>query len=256
MFRVLRVVSRPFGVPMDGPHAKCSLCEASVCITQCLECFPPKECIAERFQEILQGYYSDCIPLSGSAAAARPLFDILEMLEPLWLQSANKTEDWPVKFSALLDKLQQHGFCTLKPNETNLFKDHFNQQEFLWSSNQGAQTQDWVGSVVGNAVAHDQDHDSDVHKPSVARGKRPASALSRLVRRSVAPRCVDLHAMCKRSPRNPAPYLRQTALILGDHWQSDSEEQGDQSDSEEQSYQPDCEEQSNQPDSEEQSYQP
>ena len=132
------------------------------CITQCLECFPPKECITERFQEILRAYYSDHIPLSGPAVAARPLYDILEMLEPLWPQIANKTEDWPLKFSALLDKLQQHGFCALKPDETNLF----NQQEFLWSSNQGAPAQDWVGHVVGYAVAHDQDHDGDIHKSS------------------------------------------------------------------------------------------
>ena len=100
MFRVVRVVSRPFGVSMDGPHAKCSLCDTFLCIvatpqfciTQCLECFPPKECIPERFQEILRAYYSDRIPLSGPAAAARPLYDILEMLEPLWPQIASKTE--------------------------------------------------------------------------------------------------------------------------------------------------------------------
>ena len=55
-----------------------------------------------------------------------------------------------------------------------------------------------------------------------------------------APRCVDFRVMCKRNPRNPAPYLRQTAsarlesspCILGD--QPDSEEQSDQPDSEEQ----------------------
>ena len=123
MFRVVRVVSRPFGIPMGGP---------------------------------------------------------LEMSEPLWLQTANKTEGWPVKFSALLDKLQQHGFCALKPDKTNLF----NQQEFLWNSNQGAPAQDWVGGVVGYAVAHDQDSDSHIHKQSAALGKRPESVLSRLVRRS------------------------------------------------------------------------
>ena len=105
------------------------------------------------------------------------------MLEPLWQQSVNKTEGWPVKFSALLDKLQQSGFCALKPDETNLF----NQQEFLSNSNPGTSTQDLVGSVtrvVGYAVVHDQDRDRDVHKPSAALGKRPASALSRPVRRS------------------------------------------------------------------------
>ena len=113
------------------------------------------------------------------------------MLEPLWQQSVNKTEGWPVKFSALLDKLQQSGFCALKPDETNLF----NQQEFLSNSNPGTSTQDLVGSVtrvVGYAVVHDQDRDRDVHKPSAALGKRPASALS------------------KGSPRKPVPYLLQT----------------------------------------------
>ena len=52
MFRVVRVASvgRPFGVPMDGPHAKCSLCNLNTfmfivatpqfCITQCLEWIP------------------------------------------------------------------------------------------------------------------------------------------------------------------------------------------------------------------------
>ena len=44
---------------MDGPHTKCSLCYSSYtfvyivvtpqfCITQSLECFPPKESIPER----------------------------------------------------------------------------------------------------------------------------------------------------------------------------------------------------------------
>ena len=58
------------------------------------------------------------------AAAARPLYDVLEM------------EDWPEKFSALVEKLQQHGVCALRPDEpeTNLF----NQQKFLLNSNQGA----------------------------------------------------------------------------------------------------------------------
>ena len=51
-----------------------------------------KECIPECFQEILCKYYSDSIPLSGPAAAARPLYNILEMLEPLWQQSANEAE--------------------------------------------------------------------------------------------------------------------------------------------------------------------
>ena len=54
---------------------------------------PPKECIPERFQGFLRAYYSDPIPVLEPAA--RPLHDILEMLEPLWPQSANKTvEDW------------------------------------------------------------------------------------------------------------------------------------------------------------------
>ena len=105
MFRVVRVVSRPFGVPKDWPHAKCCLFDTFLCIvttpqfciTQCLECSPPKECIPECFQEILLAYYSDCIPLSGPAAAARPLYDILEMLELLWPQTAYKTEGWPEK---------------------------------------------------------------------------------------------------------------------------------------------------------------
>ena len=54
---------------------------------------------------------------------------------------------------------------------------------FWWNSNQGAPAQDLVGRVAGYAVAHDQDGDSDIHKPSTALGKRPASALSRPVRR-------------------------------------------------------------------------
>ena len=64
---------------MDGPHAKCSLCDTYLCmvampqfcITQCLGCLPPKGCIPQCFQEILQESYSDhSIPLSGPAAAA------------------------------------------------------------------------------------------------------------------------------------------------------------------------------------------
>ena len=118
MFRVVKGVSRPFGIPMDGPKQKglcdtflCIMATPQFCITQCLECFPPKKCIPERFQEIMRAYYSIRIPLPGPAAAARPLYNILVMLEPLWPQIANKTENWrhwPVKFSALLDKLQQH----------------------------------------------------------------------------------------------------------------------------------------------------
>ena len=65
---------------MNGPHTKCSLCDTFLCIvatvtpqfciTQCLECFPPKECIPDNL---------DRIPLSGPAAAARPLYHILEI---------------------------------------------------------------------------------------------------------------------------------------------------------------------------------
>ena len=62
MFCFVIVVSRPFSIPsMDVPHIKCSLCNTYLCIvvtpqfctTQCLECFPPKQCITEYFQEIL-----------------------------------------------------------------------------------------------------------------------------------------------------------------------------------------------------------
>ena len=63
-------------------------------------------------------YHSSCFfpLLEPVAAAARPLDDILEMLKPLWLQSTNKTvEEWEVKFSALLETLQQHGLFTLMP---------------------------------------------------------------------------------------------------------------------------------------------
>ena len=103
------------------------------CITQC---FPPNDCIRERFQDFLRGHYSDGIPLSGPAAAGRPLYDILELFEPLWPQSgpprqtSNKTVEgssWPVKFSAFLEKLQQHGFCALMPEG----KNRPNQQDFL-----------------------------------------------------------------------------------------------------------------------------
>ena len=90
--------------------------DASVLHHAVPEMVPPQECIPERFQEILLANYSDSISLSGPTAAARPLYYILELIEPssLWPQIANKTEDWPVKFSALLDKLQHHGFCSLK----------------------------------------------------------------------------------------------------------------------------------------------
>ena len=113
-FLVVKVVSRPFGRQVrrtnGWAHAKCSLCDnfqyivakPQFCITQCLECFPPKEChgIPERFQDFPRAYVSGCIPLSGPAAGARPLYDILEMLETLWLQSAKKTvEGWPVQFT-------------------------------------------------------------------------------------------------------------------------------------------------------------
>ena len=47
--------------------------------------------------QVVPVYYSDCILSSALAAAARPLYDILEMLLPSWPQSANETvEDWPV----------------------------------------------------------------------------------------------------------------------------------------------------------------
>ena len=101
----------------------------------------PQEMHSLTLARLSRAYYSDHIPLSGPAAAARPLHDILEMLEPLWQQRTNKTDIWPVKFNVLLDKLQQHGqaFAKLKPDETNLFKiNWFNQQEFLWNSDQGA----------------------------------------------------------------------------------------------------------------------
>ena len=97
---------------------------------------------------------------------------------------ANKiVQGWTVYFSALLEKLQQHGFCALKPDGTNLFNEQDFLKEYWLHSNQVAPGQDLVGSIVGYAVAHDQDGDSDIHKPSVALGIRHASALSRQARR-------------------------------------------------------------------------
>ena len=123
------------------------------------------------------------------------------MLEPMWQQSASKTvEGWPVKFSALLDSenLQQHGFCTLMPKETNLSNQQEFLKEFLLHSNQGSPAQDLVGSIFCYAaVAHNQDCDSNMYKQSTALGKRPASVLSRQFRRSVTPRCVYFRVMCK-----------------------------------------------------------
>ena len=115
-----------------------------------LNASPPRNAFPDAFKKFFE--LTTQIISPGSAVAARPLYDILEMLEPLWQEIANKTEDWPLKFSALLDKLQPHGFCSLKPGETILF----NQQEFLWNSNQDAPAQDWVGCVVGYAVEHPQ----------------------------------------------------------------------------------------------------
>ena len=165
------------------------------------------------------------------------------MLEPLWLQSSNKTvEGWPVKFSALLEKLQQHSFCPLMPDETKWFNQQESLKAFLLHSYQGIPTQDLVGSIVGYAVAHDQDSDSDIHKLS--------AALLRLRYPGLfdTPRCVYFLVMCKGlkgNPRKPSPYLLQTAsarlesspCILS--YQRDSEEQSDQPDSEEQGDQPD-----------------
>ena len=94
-FRVVRIASRLSDVPMDGPPAR-----------------------RKTMPYLLFRSYT----LSQPVASTRPLYDILEILKPLWPQSANKTvEDWPTKFSALLEKLQQHGFYPLMPDETNLF---------------------------------------------------------------------------------------------------------------------------------------
>ena len=93
------------------------------------------------------------------------------------------TEGWPVKFSAVppvLDKLQQHGFCALKPNETNLF----NQQEFLWNCLIKAPRLKIGWVALSDAVAHDQDSDREIQKQSVAIQKHLESTLSRPVRRS------------------------------------------------------------------------
>ena len=98
-----------------------------------------------------------------------------QILEFFLQPSTNKAvKDWPVKFSALLEKLQQHGFCSLMADETKLF----NQQEFLLNSNQGAPAQHLMGCVVSFAVASNQDCDSCIHKASAALGKRPVSAVS------------------------------------------------------------------------------
>ena len=184
-FCLVRILSMPFGVQMDGPHAKCSSYDTFLyivamhqfCITQCLECLPPKECIPERFQDFLQAHYSESIPLSAPAAAARPL----------WPQSTNETvEDWPVRFCALPQCILGRKITTawllltkaLRPDKTNLF----NQQEPLLNSNQGAPAQDLVGSIFGYAVAHDQDSDSDItsslqHWGNVLRPRCPKGAL-------------------------------------------------------------------------------
>ena len=101
MFRVVRVVCRPIGV---GPTQNAVYGIPSCALWRRIlhhpvsGMLPPKECIPKRFQDVLLAYYSDRILLSGPAAAARPRYDILEMLEPLWPQNANKTEGCPVKF--------------------------------------------------------------------------------------------------------------------------------------------------------------
>ena len=116
-FCLVKFLSMPFGIQMNGPHTKCSSCytflyivaRPQFCITQCLECLCPKECIPKLFQDFLQVHYSDSIPLSAPAAAARPL----------WQQSSESTnetvEDWPVRLSALVEKLQQPGYFSLRP---------------------------------------------------------------------------------------------------------------------------------------------
>ena len=85
----------------------------------------------------------------------------MEMLEPLWQQSAKKTvEDRPTKFSPWLR------LCNIWLSRTWLSRTNtwhcgktnlFNQQEFL-EGNEGAQAQDMVGSVVGYTLDHHQGH--------------------------------------------------------------------------------------------------
>ena len=99
------------------------------------------------FRSTLVGASSRCqtsLQYSGHAGTFVP---------SLWTQSANKTvEGWPVKFSAFPEKIQQHGFCAPKPEETTQFNQQDFLKEYLLHSNQGAPARTLVGSIVGCAV--------------------------------------------------------------------------------------------------------
>ena len=87
MFRVVRVVSRPFGVPMDESQANCSLYDSYLCImvtpqfciTQCLECFS------------LQGMHS--LTLTRNSASV-----LFRQQEFLWNSNQGAlAQDWVVR---------------------------------------------------------------------------------------------------------------------------------------------------------------
>ena len=161
-------------------------------------------------------YFSDRIPLSEPAAAARPLYDILEMLviaRPL--MAAERKQDCrglASKSQCLARKIRAAWLLRTKARRDKCF---FNP--------------DLVGRVVGYAMAHDQDGDGDIHKAAATLGRRRHL---RCPNRFDAPCCVCFGVMCKGNSRKP--YLRQTASAVTLHGilrhQHYSEEQSDQPD--------------------------
>ena len=149
-FRFVRIVRRPFGAPMDGPHTKYCLCKTFLYIvvtpefyiTQCLECLSFQEHIPERFQDCLQTHNS-----------GQPLPDLSTIF---WRCASFVAAELQQNCRVLANKIQCLGskittaWLLYLPDETNLFI----QQEFL-KGNEGAQAQNLVACVVGNAVAHE-----------------------------------------------------------------------------------------------------
>ena len=149
---------------MDGPHPKCCLCYTFLYIVA-----TPKFCITRGDASVLHhsvpGMHWNAPPQRNAFQNAPNNFceRAIQIVSPstlvkgssccqilllysrdvLTFVSPNKTvEDWPSKFSALVEQLQQHGFCTQMPDE----KDLLNQQEFMkGTGNEGAPAQDLLG---------------------------------------------------------------------------------------------------------------
>ena len=89
---------RPTYPAMDRPHSKFTLCKpicpllrrANTALHIAWLAPLPEECIPKNFHAFLQKYFLESIPSLKPTAVAKPLCDVLAMIDPLWLTRCSR----------------------------------------------------------------------------------------------------------------------------------------------------------------------